>query len=116
MAVQSPVRVESTIASEADVVDAVALSGNVCSPIVDTSTARRMDGRWAISLCFIPSRLVALGTAVETVRRERVQHLQEIRQVPAGISMNISGAADQLDSTQGPPTAIWRSRKPPRHR
>lgn len=67
---------------------------------VDTSTVRRMDGRRTITLNIIPPRSVALETGVDTVRRDLVEHLQDIGEVPAGVTLTISGAADQLDATR----------------
>lgn len=67
---------------------------------VDTSTVRRMDGRRTITLNIIPPRSVALETGVDTVRRDLVQHLKDIGEVPAGVTLTISGAADQLDATR----------------
>ncbi|QKX18034.1 efflux RND transporter permease subunit [Microbulbifer sp. YPW1] len=67
---------------------------------VDTATVRRIDGRRTVSLNIIPPRSVALETGVETVRTELVQHLRDTGKVPLGVSMDISGAADQLDATR----------------
>ncbi|SDZ77643.1 efflux RND transporter permease subunit [Microbulbifer marinus] len=67
---------------------------------VDTSTVRRVDGRRTVTLNIIPPRSVALETGVERVKTELVQYLKDRGQVPAGVSLNISGAADQLDATR----------------
>ncbi|WP_237068225.1 efflux RND transporter permease subunit [Microbulbifer guangxiensis] len=67
---------------------------------VDTSTVRRVDGRRTVTLNIIPPRSVALETGVERVRSELVQTLKDTGQVPAGVSLTISGAADQLDATR----------------
>ena len=67
---------------------------------VDTSTVRRVDGRRTVTLNIIPPRSVALETGVERVRTDLVKHLRDTGQVPLGVSMNISGAADQLDATR----------------
>ncbi|MFD1217856.1 efflux RND transporter permease subunit [Microbulbifer celer] len=67
---------------------------------VDTATVRRIDGRRTVTLNIIPPRSVALETGVEKVKKELVQHLKDQGQVPLGVSMNISGAADQLDATR----------------
>src|SRR5690606_18656559 len=66
----------------------------------DTSTVRRVDGRRTVTLNIIPPRSVALETGVERVRTDLVKHLRDTGQVPLGVSMNISGAADQLDATR----------------
>ncbi|WP_323843971.1 efflux RND transporter permease subunit [Microbulbifer magnicolonia] len=67
---------------------------------VDTSTVRRVDGRRTVTLNIIPPRSVALETGVERVRTDLVQYLKDRGLVPAGVSLNISGAADQLDATR----------------
>lgn len=67
---------------------------------VDTATVRRIDGRRTVTLNIIPPRAVALETGVEKVRTELVQFMRDNGQVPLGVSMNISGAADQLDATR----------------
>ncbi|WP_334078942.1 efflux RND transporter permease subunit [Microbulbifer sp. M83] len=67
---------------------------------VDTATVRRVDGRRTVTLNIIPPRSVALETGVEQVKTQLVQHLKDTGQVPAGVSLNISGAADQLDATR----------------
>ena len=67
---------------------------------VDTATVRRIDGRRTVTLNIIPPRSVALETGVEAVRSELVQFMRDNGQVPLGVSMNISGAADQLDATR----------------
>lgn len=67
---------------------------------VDTASIRRQDGRRTVTLNIIPPRSVALETGVGMVREDIVQYLQESGQVPTGVSLNISGAADQLDATR----------------
>ncbi|WP_078083784.1 efflux RND transporter permease subunit [Microbulbifer mangrovi] len=67
---------------------------------VDTATVRRIDGRRTVTLNIIPPRSVALETGVEAVRTELVQYMRENGQVPLGVSLDISGAADQLDATR----------------
>jgi len=67
---------------------------------VDTATVRRIDGRRTVTLNIIPPRSVALETGVEKVNTELVKHLKDQGQIPLGVSMNISGAADQLDATR----------------
>ncbi len=67
---------------------------------VDVSQVRRVDGRRTVTVNIIPPRSVALEAGVETVRRDVVQALQAQGAVPAGVSLSISGAADQLDATR----------------
>lgn len=67
---------------------------------VDVSQVRRVDGRRTVTVNIIPPRSVPLEAGVETVRRDIVQALQVQGAVPAGVSLSISGAADQLDATR----------------
>lgn len=67
---------------------------------VDTSSIRRVDGSRTVTLNIIPPRSVALETGVEIVREEVVGYLRDQGQVPTGVTMGISGAADQLDATR----------------
>jgi len=67
---------------------------------VDTSSIRRLDGSRTVTLNIIPPRSVALETGVERVREDVVGYLQDNGLVPTGVTLNISGAADQLDATR----------------
>ncbi len=67
---------------------------------VDTSTVRRVNGSRTVTLNIIPPREVPLETGVELVRSELVAELREQGRIPAGVSLDISGAADQLDATR----------------
>ncbi len=67
---------------------------------VDTAEIRRVDGRRTVTLYVIPPRSVPLETAVHTVREKIVQPLREGGTLPAGISIDLTGASDQLDSTR----------------
>ncbi len=67
---------------------------------VDTDTLRRLDGRRTVTLNIIPPRTVALETAVDIVRKDVVAYLRSTGQVPAGVSLDISGASDQLETTR----------------
>jgi multidrug efflux pump subunit AcrB len=67
---------------------------------VDVSQVRRVDGRRTVTVSIIPPRSVPLEAGVDTVRRDVVQALQAQGAVPAGVSLAISGAADQLDATR----------------
>lgn len=64
------------------------------------SITRLSDVARTVTLNIIPPRSVALETGVERVRNDVVAHLQNSGQVPAGVTLNISGAADQLDATR----------------
>lgn len=68
--------------------------------MVDTSSIRRVGGRRTVTLNIIPPRAVALEDGVKRVQSELVQYLQSRGDIPAEVSMSISGAADQLDATQ----------------
>jgi len=68
---------------------------------VDTNNIRRVDGRRMVTLSIIPPDAVALEPAVEIVREQLVAHLRAAGSVPASVSMEISGAGDQLDATRG---------------
>ena len=67
---------------------------------VDTNSIRRVDGRRMVTLSIIPPESVALETAVQTVREQLVQDLRARGLVPASVSIEISGASNQLDATR----------------
>lgn len=67
---------------------------------VDTATVRRVDGQRTVTLNIIPPRSIALETGVQMVREDVVAYLRSRGEVPAGVKMEIAGAADQLDATQ----------------
>ena len=67
---------------------------------VDTSTVRRINGRRTVTLNIIPPTSVPLETGVEIVRKDVIGYLRETGGLPAEISVEISGASDQLDATK----------------
>jgi len=67
---------------------------------VDTSTVRRVDGRRTVTLRVVPPREVALETGVGVVREEVVAYLRGSGRIPADVSIDVSGASDQLDATR----------------
>ncbi|TLD69164.1 efflux RND transporter permease subunit [Phragmitibacter flavus] len=67
---------------------------------VDSANIRRVDGRRTITLYIIPPRTTPLETAVDQVRQNVVQHLRETNALPPGVTVDLSGAADQLDATR----------------
>ncbi|MFT7287756.1 MAG: multidrug efflux pump subunit AcrB [Halieaceae bacterium] len=67
---------------------------------VNTSTLRRVNGRRTVTVNVIPPANVPLEAGVERVRRELVPYLRDSGQVPMGVDIDISGAADQLDATR----------------
>lgn len=68
--------------------------------IVDTETIRRVDGQRTVTLNIIPPPSVALQTAVPRVEKDIVNFLQDNGNVPSGVSLDISGASDQLQATR----------------
>jgi len=59
-----------------------------------------VGGQRTVTLNIIPPPSVALETAVDTVQREVIQHLQDTGTAPPGVSLDISGANDQLQTTR----------------
>ncbi len=67
---------------------------------VDTDAIRRVNGRRTVTLNVIPPRSLALETAVGVVQREVVDAMRADGEIPEGVSVDISGASDQLDETR----------------
>ena len=67
---------------------------------VDTNTLRRVDGRRTVTLNVIPPRSVPLESGVKIVQSELIDHLKAQGVIPAGVTMDISGASDRLSATQ----------------
>ncbi len=67
---------------------------------VDTSTVRRINGRRTVTLNVIPPTNVPLETGVEIVRRDVLQYLRDTGTIPVTVTVDISGASDQLDATK----------------
>lgn len=75
---------------------------------VDTATIRRLDGRRTITLNIIPPRSTPLESAVEIVRQDVVAHLRDNGALPVGVTIDVAGAADQLDATRASLTTnLW---------
>ncbi|MYM64111.1 efflux RND transporter permease subunit [Pseudomaricurvus sp. HS19] len=74
---------------------------------VDTAMVRRVNGNRTVTLNIIPPRSVALESGVGIVRTEVVSYLRDQGQIPAGVSISISGAADQLDATRSALTSNY---------
>jgi multidrug efflux pump subunit AcrB len=68
--------------------------------VVDTDVIRRVDGRRTVTLNAVPPRSVALETAVQRVEEQLPPALQSEELVPAGMSVEASGAVDQLGATR----------------
>lgn len=67
---------------------------------VDTSQIRRINGRRTVTLNVIPPESIALETGVELMRTGVIEHLRQSGAIPAGVSVDISGASDQLNATR----------------
>ncbi len=67
---------------------------------VDTSIVRRVNGQRAVTLHIIAPDDVALETAVQRVRADVVGAMRAAGEVPRDVSIDISGASDQLDATR----------------
>lgn len=67
---------------------------------VDTGTVRRINGQRTVTLNIIPPRAIPLETGVQRVQREVIDALAAEGRIPPGVSLDISGAADQLDATR----------------
>lgn len=67
---------------------------------VDTAQIRRVDGRRTVTLYVVPPRAIPLETAVETIRENLVRPMREDGRMPEGVSIDLTGASDQLDSTR----------------
>jgi multidrug efflux pump subunit AcrB len=68
--------------------------------VVDTASIRRLNGRRAVTLNIIPPRSVALETALGQVQTEVIDWMRREGQIPAEVSIDISGATDQLMETR----------------
>lgn len=67
---------------------------------VGSSSTRRLNGQRTITLNVIAPRSVALETAVGIVERDVLGHLRESGAIPQGVTVDLSGASDQLDATR----------------
>jgi multidrug efflux pump subunit AcrB len=67
---------------------------------VDTSTVRRINGQRTVTLNIIPPSSVPLETGVGIVREDVIGALISSGAMPAGVTVTISGASDQLDATK----------------
>jgi multidrug efflux pump subunit AcrB len=68
--------------------------------VADSDALRRVDGRRTVTLYIVPPKAVALETAVEIVTQQMVPQLRAEGAVPQSISIDITGASDQLDATR----------------
>jgi len=67
---------------------------------VDTSTVRRIDGQRTVTLNVIPPESVPLESGVEVVENDVIGYLRANGEIPVSVSVDISGASDQLDATR----------------
>ncbi|MGJ3242666.1 MAG: efflux RND transporter permease subunit [Opitutales bacterium] len=67
---------------------------------VDTDAIRRVNGQRTVTLNIIPPRSTALETAVGIVNEEVVAAMRRDGSLPQGVTMQLSGASDQLTATR----------------
>ena len=67
---------------------------------VDTSTVRRLDGRRTVTLNVIPPEDVPLEVGVERVKADLLGAMRDSGEIPLDVSIDISGASDQLNATK----------------
>ncbi len=66
----------------------------------DTDAVRRVNGDRTVTLYVIPPREVALETAVQRVQEEVINSMRVNNEIPSNISIDITGASDQLTATR----------------
>lgn len=67
---------------------------------VDTATVRRINSQRTVTLNVIPPRSIPLETGVKRVQTDVIDRMTAEGEIPPGVSLDISGAADQLDATR----------------
>lgn len=67
---------------------------------VDSDSIRRLNGRRTVTLYIIPPRSVALETGIARVKSELIERMRENGDIPSGVSIEITGAGDQLQATR----------------
>ncbi|MGD7652780.1 MAG: efflux RND transporter permease subunit [Verrucomicrobiales bacterium] len=67
---------------------------------VDSDAIRRVNGKRTVTLNVIPPRSVPLESAVQEVQENVVEAMKRDGKVPADVSIDISGASDQLTETR----------------
>ncbi|ABI76021.1 AcrB/AcrD/AcrF family protein [Hyphomonas neptunium ATCC 15444] len=68
---------------------------------VDTNAIRRVNGSRTVTLNIIPPRSVPLERGVAIVEEDVIAQMRAAGEIPASVTLDISGAADQLDATRG---------------
>ncbi|MBC2602358.1 efflux RND transporter permease subunit [Puniceicoccus vermicola] len=89
MPLYAPVGGVTTVGAVADLVERV-----------DTASIRRLNGDRTVTLNIIPPPDVALETAVNRVQSDLVEALREEGIVPEGVTIDVTGAGDQLQETR----------------
>ncbi len=89
MAVASPQGAVIPLSAVAEMVDTV-----------DTASIRRVNGQRTVTLNVIPPRSIALETAVGLVQEQVVDSMRLDGEFPSGVSIDLSGASDQLMETR----------------
>ena len=67
---------------------------------VDSESLRRINGSRTVTVRIIPPRGVALETAVARVRNQMIPQMRSAGEINKGVTVSITGAADQLDATR----------------
>lgn len=67
---------------------------------VDSDAIRRVDGRRTVTLNVIPPRAIPLETGVRIVEEQVVGAMRTAGEIPATVSIDLSGASDQLMETR----------------
>ena len=67
---------------------------------VGASSIRRINGLRTVTLGIIPPRNVALESGVETVNRDLIGALRQSGDIPADVTVSITGASTKLEDTR----------------
>lgn len=67
---------------------------------VGAATIRRVDGARTVTLNIIPPQRVPLESGVEIVSNDVIGYLRDRGEIPANVTIRLSGAADQLQATK----------------
>jgi multidrug efflux pump subunit AcrB len=67
---------------------------------VDSANIRRVNGKRTVTLQIIPPRSVPLETAVARVKEQVLGAMVAAGEIPAGMTVALSGASDQLEATR----------------
>ncbi len=67
---------------------------------VDTDSIRRVDGERTVTLQIIAPPSVPLESSVAMVQQDVVGYLRDAGEIPPAVSLDISGASDELEATR----------------